>query len=175
MFAPVATGKFCACLPYSGFTRPPVVAAVPLRSNPLLSWIRGDSIPAPGAVGRSRLVRVFKCPVNPARSGRFNPNSEAGLSVAATPRRRKVQATPSSPVVAAIMPLPEKMRRGRRYHPVATRRRRYFRPAASEFRLKSNQPADGRFNLFWQGQFLNSLLAGEIPLTLPLDHGSPQH
>ena len=25
------------------------------------------------------------------------------------------------------MPLPEKMRRGRRYHPVATRRRHYFR------------------------------------------------
>lgn len=74
MFAPVATGKFRACLPYSGFTRPPVVAAAPLRSNPLLSWIRGDSIPAPGAVERSRLVRVFKCPVNPAR---LIPNSEA--------------------------------------------------------------------------------------------------
>jgi hypothetical protein len=29
--------------------------------------------------------------------GVFSPNSEAGLSVAATPRRRKVQATPSSP------------------------------------------------------------------------------
>jgi hypothetical protein len=63
----------------------------------------------------------------------FNPNSEAGLSVAATPRRRKVPATPSSPVAAAIMPLPEKMRRGRRYHPVATRRHRYFRLAASVF------------------------------------------
>jgi len=31
------------------------------------------------------------------------------------------------------LPLPEKMRRGRRYHPVATRRRRYFRLAASGF------------------------------------------
>jgi hypothetical protein len=41
-------------------------------------------------------------------SAEFNPNSEAGLSVAATPRRRKVQATPSSPVAAAIMLLPEK-------------------------------------------------------------------
>jgi len=64
---------------------------------------------------------------------RISPNSEAGLSVAATPRRRKVPATPSSPVAAAIMPLPEKMRRGRRYHPAATRRRRYFRLTASEF------------------------------------------
>jgi hypothetical protein len=36
------------------------------------------------------------------------PNSQAGLSVAATPRRRKVQATPSSPVAAAIIPLPGK-------------------------------------------------------------------
>jgi hypothetical protein len=34
------------------------------------------------------------------------------------------------------MPLPGKMRRGRRYHPVATRRRRYFRLAASEFGFK---------------------------------------
>jgi hypothetical protein len=33
---------------------------------------------------------------------RFNPNPEAGLSVAATLRRRKVPATPSSPVAAAI-------------------------------------------------------------------------
>jgi hypothetical protein len=47
-----------------------------------------------------------------------------------------VQATPSSPVAAAIIPLPGKMRRGRRYHPVATRRRRYFRLAASEFGFK---------------------------------------
>ena len=42
------------------------------------------------------------------------------------------------------MLLPEKMRRGRRYHPVATRRRRYFRPAASEFefnfRRRSGKP-----------------------------------
>ena len=35
------------------------------------------------------------------------------------------------------MPLPEKMRRGRRYHSVATRRRRYFRLAVSEFRFGS--------------------------------------
>jgi hypothetical protein len=63
----------------------------------------------------------------------MNPTSEAGLSVAATPRRRKVPATPSSPVAAAIMLLPEKMRRWRRCHPVATRRRRSFRPVASEF------------------------------------------
>jgi hypothetical protein len=63
----------------------------------------------------------------------LNPTSEVGLSVAATPRRRKVQATPSSPVAAAIIPLPGKMRLGRRYHPVATRRRPYFRLAASEF------------------------------------------
>jgi hypothetical protein len=68
----------------------------------------------------------------------LNPNSEAGLSVAATPRRRKVPATPSSPVAAVIMPLPEKMLRGRRYHPAATRRRRYFRLTASEFGLNSN-------------------------------------
>jgi hypothetical protein len=73
--------------------------------------------------------------VFPANSetNRFIPNSEAGLSVAATPRRRKVQATPSSPVAAAIYAAAGKMRRGRRYHPVATRRRRYFRLAASEF------------------------------------------
>jgi hypothetical protein len=36
------------------------------------------------------------------------------------------------------MPLPEKMRRGRRYHPVATRRRRFFRLAASEFGFNRN-------------------------------------
>jgi hypothetical protein len=69
----------------------------------------------------------------------LNPNSEAGLSVAATPRRRKVQATPSSPVAAAIYAAAGKMRRGRRYHPVATRRRRYFRLAASEFGLNADQ------------------------------------
>jgi hypothetical protein len=76
--------------------------------------------------------------VFPANSetNRFIPNSEAGLSVAATPRRRKVQATPSSPVAAAIYAAAGKMRRGRRYPPVATRRRRYFRLAASEFGIK---------------------------------------
>jgi hypothetical protein len=73
---------------------------------------------------------------SPMGMPRLNPTSEAGLSVAATPRRRKVQATPSSPVAAAIMPLPEKMRRGRRYHPVATRRHRYLRAATSEFGIK---------------------------------------
>jgi len=71
LFAPFATGKFCACLPYSGFTRPPVVAVAPFRSNPLLFWIRGDSIPAPGAVERSRLVRVCKCPRQPGSINRF--------------------------------------------------------------------------------------------------------
>jgi hypothetical protein len=40
------------------------------------------------------------------------------------------------------MPLPEKMRRGRRYHPVATRRRRYFLLAASVFGLNPNPGFD---------------------------------
>ena len=89
MFAPFATGRFCACLPYSGFTRPPVVAAAPFRSNPLLFWIRGDSIPAPGAVERSRRVRVCKCPVNLAH---LIPNSEA------TVFKRKGKSGGSRPV-----------------------------------------------------------------------------
>ena len=67
----------------------------------------------------------------------LNPNPEAEPGVAATPRRRKVQATPSSPVTAAIKPLPKKMRRWRRCHPVATRRRRHLQPATSEFGLKA--------------------------------------
>ena len=71
MFAPFATGRFCACLPYLGFTGPPVVAVAPSRSNLLLFWIRGDSIPAPGAVERSRLVRVCKCPRQPGSINRF--------------------------------------------------------------------------------------------------------
>jgi hypothetical protein len=49
----------------------------------------------------------------------LTPNSEAGLIAAATPRRNKVQATFSSPVVAAIMPLPETMRRERCYYLMA--------------------------------------------------------
>jgi hypothetical protein len=36
-------------------------------------------------------------------------NSEAGLRVAVTPRRRKLLATPSSPVGAASFPASEKM------------------------------------------------------------------
>jgi hypothetical protein len=75
LFAPFATGRLCACLPYSGFTRPPAVAAAPFRSNPLLFWIRGDSIPALGAVERSRLVRVCKCPVNLAHLCVEHPHS----------------------------------------------------------------------------------------------------
>jgi hypothetical protein len=86
-----------------------------------------NRLPVSAPAAQLKIASSFNCGLN--------PNSEAGLSVAATPRRSKVQATPSSPVAAAIMPLPEKMRRGRRYHPVATRRRRYFRPAASKFWL----------------------------------------
>jgi hypothetical protein len=41
----------------------------------------------------------------------------------------------SSPVAAAIMPLSEKMRRGRRHHLVAMRRRRHFRQTTLEFGL----------------------------------------
>ena len=67
MFAPFATGRFCACLPYLGFTRPPVVAVTPSRSNPPSFSIRGDSIPAPGAVEQSKPVPVCKYPVNPAQ------------------------------------------------------------------------------------------------------------
>ena len=36
--------------------------------------------------------------------GQLNPNSEVGLWVAATPRRRKVRASPSSPVGSAAFP-----------------------------------------------------------------------
>jgi hypothetical protein len=61
-----------------------------------------------------------------------------------------VQATPSSPVAAAIMPLPEKMRRGRRYHPVATRRRRYFLLAASVFGLNQSDFARLLLNILFQ-------------------------
>ena len=38
----------------------------------------------------------------------LEPEFRSGTGVAATPRRRKVQATPSSPVTAAIIPLPKK-------------------------------------------------------------------
>jgi len=45
------------------------------------------------------------------------------------------------------MPLPEKMRRGRRYHPVATRRRHYFqlslRDSFELFNLFHHQHFDG--------------------------------
>jgi hypothetical protein len=94
----------------------------PLATRVLLKW--------------SSLQAVQKA--KPATLKAFYPTSEVGLSVAATPRRRKVQATPSSPVAAAIIPLPGKIRRGRRYHPVATRRRRYFRLAASGFGFRAH-------------------------------------
>lgn len=71
MFVPVATGRFFAFLPYLGFTRPPVVAAAPFRSNPLLFWIRGDSIPAPGAGERNKRVRGCKCLRQPGSFNRF--------------------------------------------------------------------------------------------------------
>ena len=71
MFAPFATGRFCAGLPYSGFTRPPVVAVTPSRSNPPSFSIPGASISAPGAVERSRRVRVCKCPRQPGSINRF--------------------------------------------------------------------------------------------------------
>jgi hypothetical protein len=61
-----------------------------------------------------------------------------------------VQATPSSPVAAAIIPLPGKTRRGRRYHPVATRRRRYFRLADSEFGLKKNERTHVRCHKYFE-------------------------
>jgi len=41
------------------------------------------------------------------------------------PRRRKVLATPSSPIGLWAFPLTEKMRRGRRKHPAVTRRHRH--------------------------------------------------
>jgi hypothetical protein len=69
-------------------------------------------------------------------NAQLNPKTEAGLPVAATPRRRKVLATPSSPVDPASFPASEKMRRRRRRHTVATRRHRYPRPATSVFGLK---------------------------------------
>ena len=106
----------------------------------------------------------------------LNPNSEAGLSVAATPRRRKVQAMPSSPVAAAIIPLPGKMRRGRRYHPVATRRRRSFRPAASENGLVVSSFAPVYLLVLVQGQFLGHQLglAPEGPHWLRLANPTPR-
>lgn len=65
----------------------------------------------------------------------MSPNSETGLQVAATPRRRKVQATPSSPVDAASFPASEKMRRGRRSHTVVTRRHRHLCRTTSVFAM----------------------------------------
>jgi hypothetical protein len=67
LFAPFVIGRFCACLPYLEFTRPPAVAVTPRRSNPLSFWIRGDSISAPGAVAQSKPVPVCKYPVNLAQ------------------------------------------------------------------------------------------------------------
>lgn len=67
---------------------------------------------------------------------RFNPNPEAGRSVAATPRRIKVLAPPASPVAGGVDRLPETMRWGRRFYLMATKRRRYFPLAASEFGFK---------------------------------------
>jgi len=71
LFAPFVIGRFCACLPYSGFTRPPVVAVAPSRSNPLLFWIRRDSIPAPGAGEQSKPGPACKCPRQPGSINRF--------------------------------------------------------------------------------------------------------
>jgi hypothetical protein len=108
--------------------------------------------PVSAPAAQLKIARSFNCG--------SNPNSEAGLSVAATPRRSKVQATPSSPVAAAIMPLPEKMRRGRRYHPVATRRRRYFRPAASKFGLnRQNEILAPE----WRQEFPNLMFLPSLP------------
>ena len=87
---------------------------------------------------------------------RFNPISEAGLSVAATPRRSKVLATPASPVAGAAFGPSEKVRRGRRNHPMATGRRRYFHLTASEF----------GFNLLvkpvFQILYLHGILRGHV-------------
>ena len=68
----------------------------------------------------------------------LNPNSEAGSRVAATPRRRKVLVPlgAGSPVGLPAFPVGGKMRRGRRSHPAATRRRRYPPAATSAFGLK---------------------------------------
>ncbi len=59
----------------------------------------------------SRRVRVSR-----TRVPRLGPDSEVGLPVAATPRRRSVAATPSSPVAVSLDPPCEKRRRGRRCH-----------------------------------------------------------
>jgi hypothetical protein len=56
---------------------------------------------------------------------RFKTNSKAALSVAVTPRRRKVRATASSPVRAVPCVTLENGRRRRRWHIVVTRRHRY--------------------------------------------------
>ena len=66
-------------------------------------------------------------------AGGLNPNSEIVLRVAATPRRRKVLATPSPPVGPVAVPMSEKMRRERRGHPTVTRRHRHPRLITLEF------------------------------------------
>ena len=54
------------------------------------------------AMAGERFAVAFR--VLGGNEGRLNPNSEVGLWVAATPRRRKVRATPSSPVGSAAFP-----------------------------------------------------------------------
>ena len=91
MFAPFATGRFCACLPFWEFTGPPAVAAVHPRSNPPSFWIRGASTSAPGAVGQNRPAqgrpgRIRALP-------RFSPSFSMNRGfVAAVVKRRMVAA-----------------------------------------------------------------------------------
>ncbi len=87
----------------------------------------------------------------------LNSNSEAGLCVAATPRRRNVLATPSSPVGNVSCPVTGKNATGRRCHPPVTRRHRYAQPATSEFGL--NQIVSVRLNRFLTVAGLALLLA----------------
>jgi hypothetical protein len=91
------------------------------------------------AAGKEQIIHIFRAGESFAEAGLATPTGYPADARALEPdfrSRPERSCDASSPVAAAIIPLPGKMRRGRRYHPVATRRRRYFRLAASGFGLK---------------------------------------
>lgn len=72
--------RLCACLPSWEFTKPPAVAAIPPRSNPLSFWIRAASIPVPGAAAHGKQFPARKRSRNfrvPSRIPDYRLHAEA--------------------------------------------------------------------------------------------------
>jgi hypothetical protein len=104
------------------------------------------------AAGKEQIIHIFRAGESFAEAGLATPTGYPADARALEPdfrSRPERSCDASSPVAAAIIPLPGKMRRGRRYHPVATRRRRYFRLAASGFGLNPRKFCWCKRRGFW--------------------------